>query len=263
MSHPSIPPYSVDLWEPDARFTHCVFIFVYNEGPKIRQQIERFPPAETRKFDIMIGNDGSTDDSLDPHYLKSKGIRGMVSLPENQGLSPNIKAGLHWWFSETRYQSIICMNGNNKDDPTAIPDFIHKLESGYDYVQGSRFLPGGSMKNIPSVRYWAIRWIHAPLFSLAARHQMTDTTNGFRAFSRTALEHREVLPFQEAFRAYELEQYLACRMLRLGMPSIEIPVSRDYPEPDGKPKSYSKIKPGIGYLQMIKPLLALNFNLYK
>src|SRR5207302_9097893 len=45
---------------------------------------------------------------------------------------------------ENGFELIVIMAGNGKDDPREIPRLTTPiLEEGYDYVQGSRFLPGG------------------------------------------------------------------------------------------------------------------------
>ena len=72
---------------------------------------------------------------------------------------------------------------------------VAKLKEGYDYVQGSRYLPGGLAENTPLERTIADRGIHAPLLSLAGRHWFTDTTNGFRAYSARYLSIRGCNPF--------------------------------------------------------------------
>ena len=72
-----------------------------------------------------------------------------------------------------------------------IPRFLEKLQAGYALVQGSRFVRGGKAINTPPSRYWAVRLIHAPVISLAARHWFTDTTNAYRAYSRAYLTRSE------------------------------------------------------------------------
>jgi hypothetical protein len=64
---------------------------------------------------------------------------------------------------------------------------------------------------------------------------MTDTTNGYRAFSRNFLMDPRVRFDREEFRYYEVEQYLAWRAIRLGFRCCEIPVIRRYPEPGKRP----------------------------
>ena len=73
------------------------------------------------------------------------------------------------------------------EDPDAIPRFIEAIEQGYAFVQASRFLAGGVAENTPKSRDLAIRFIHAPMLSLASGFHWTDTTQGFRAYSRAML----------------------------------------------------------------------------
>lgn len=246
---------------PAGNHPYLVYIFTYNEGDKLRNQLQRFPLPEERSFDLMIGDDGSTDGSLPYGLIDEFGIRGITRLERNSGLSANIKAGLDW-FLQQDYQGIVMMNGNDRDDAEAIPRFIERLEKGFDYVQGSRFVAGGRHLNTPAYRYWGIRLIHAPLFSLASFKWMTDTTNGYRAFSSRFLRSLEDLIFQECFQKYEIEQYLAWKAIRMGTRVCEIPVSRVYPQ-NTRGSSFTKIAPGIGWYEMLKPLFCLLFRLYK
>src|SRR5690606_15134684 len=123
--------------------------------------------------------------------------------------------------------------GNGKDGLDAIASFVAKLDDGYDYVQGSRYIAGGRAINTPLDRYLAGRLIHAPIVSLASGQRFTDTTNGFRAYSRRALLDPRVQPFRSLFEVYSLLFYLSIRIPKLGYRAIEIPVERSYP-PKGK-----------------------------
>ena len=129
-----------------------------------------------------------------------------------------------WWALKRSYQGIITIDGNNKDSIEDVPNFIAKLEERYDFVQGSRFIPGGQAVNTPLVRY--ISLIHAPVISMTARHRFTDTTNAYRAYSRRYLEHLQVQPLRDVFVTYELLAYLSVRVSQLGMRVCEIPVQR-------------------------------------
>jgi len=53
-----------------------------------------------------------------------------------------------------------------------------------------------------------VRILHAPLVSLASRFRYTDTTNGFRGYSRRFLEDPRVAAFRDVFPGYELHYYL-------------------------------------------------------
>ena len=99
----------------------------------------------------------------------------------------------------------------------------------FDFVQGSRFIRGGSAVHTPMSRYFAIRLIHAPLTSLAAGRRFSDTTNGFRGFSKRLIESDEIGIFRKIFDTYELIFYLPIRAARLGLKTCEVPVRREYP----------------------------------
>jgi hypothetical protein len=128
-----------------------------------------------------------------------------------------------------------------------------------DFVQGSRYLPGGKAINTPLDRHIAVRCLHAPLISLSAGYHYTDTTNGFRAFSAKLLSDPRVAVFRDIFDTYNLHYYLAIRAARLGFAIKEIPVTRAYPE---KGKTPTKISGMQGRLLILRQLLEAVFHRY-
>ena len=241
----------------DRKWDYLVYIFFFNETKLLPKQLERLRGSQISGFDVMLGDDGSTEEVISENLMKRYKIRGITRLLKNEGLSQNIKVGIKWCLSQS-YKGVIFMNGNNRDNPEAIPLFINELEKGYGYVQGSRFIKGGEHINTPWKRYLAIRFFHAPVFSLLAGHRMTDTTNGYRAFSTEFLSDRRVRVFQKCFVQYEIEQYLAWKAIRLGYKIKETPVKREYPE-----KNYtSHIRSAFGWALMLKPLLMLLLRRY-
>lgn len=206
---------------------YCLCIPMINEGDKFVKQLSRMKPF-TDRVDIIIADGGSTDGSTDKKLLKIKGVRTLLvkTSPGRQGTQ--LRMGFAYAL-EQGYEGILTVDGNGKDGVEAIPSFIKALEDGYDFVQGSRFIKGGHAINTPPIRYWAIRLVHAPMISLAARFWYTDTTNGFRAHSRRYLLHPKVQPFRDIFVRYEFLFYLNVRAPQLGLKVKEIPVTRKYP----------------------------------
>ncbi len=252
-----LPEHEIELGF-EQRHRYVVYIFAFNERPLLTQLLDKFPPPQDRNFDLMLGDDGSKDGTAAADLVAKYGIRGVTRLQRNCGLSQNIMVALRW-LSGQNYQGVILMNGNNRDGPAAIPEFIRKLEQGYGYVQGSRFVAGGQHVNTPWIRFLAIRLLHAPLFSLASLKWMTDTTNGFRAFSMALLNDPRVDAFQPEFVKYEIEQYLGWKAIRLGYRATEVGVSRVYPVG----QFTSHIRPGWGWVSMFKPLIMLLFRRYR
>ncbi len=236
---------------------YVVYVFAYNEGDLLRSLMEKFPPVSQREYDVMIGDDGSTDGVVTGDFLEVYGVRGATRLARNMGLSKNIQVALQWLQGQG-YKGVVFINGNDRDNPEAIPRFLGALENGFGYVQGSRFVAGGRAVNTPLVRHLAIRFLHAPLFSLLVRQWMTDTTNGFRAFSSAVLFDQRCNFMQEEFKQYEIEQYLGWKAKNMGYRITEVPVTRAYPE-----GSYtSHIRPGMGWWHMLRPLLELMLGKY-
>jgi hypothetical protein len=155
---------------------------------------------------------------------------------------------------EEGYQGLVVIDGNGKDDVSAIPRFLELLEEGYDHIQGSRYIRGGKGVNTPIARHVGVKLVHAPLVSVAARKRYTDTTNGFRAYSRKLLTDMRVSPLRDVFLGYELHYYLAIRAARLGYRIIETPVTRSYPR-DGKVPT--KITGLRGNLDVLKTLASV------
>jgi hypothetical protein len=64
---------------------------------------------------------------------------------------------------------------------------------------------------------------------MASGFHWTDTTQGFRAYSRKMLLDRKISPFREIFSAYELLAYLSYKAPKEGYKCLEIPTTRRYP----------------------------------
>ena len=65
--------------------------------------------------------------------------------------------------------------------------------------------------------------------SVASGFKWTDTTQGFRAYSRALLLDRDLSVFRDVFSSYELLAYLSYRAPKLGYRCTELPTSRKYP----------------------------------
>lgn len=224
----SVPTYNTPLWL-GREHPWCVVIPVINEGERIKSLISAMESLDTHKHaDIIIVDGGSTDGSLDPELLQQKGVRGLLVKTGAGQLGAQLRIA-YAFALEQGYDGIISIDGNNKDDPRAIPNFIKCLKEGTDFVQGSRYIPGGVEVNTPLIRKIAIKWLHAPILSYFAKFKWTDTTQGYRAYSAQLLLDEKVSPFRDVFNTYELLAYLSYRAPNLGFKCKEIPTKRVYP----------------------------------
>ncbi|MDQ0890930.1 dolichol-phosphate mannosyltransferase [Paenibacillus sp. V4I9] len=250
-----VPKYELTEFKPKAH-KYCVCIPVINEGEKIQKELKRLSHFAS-VIDILILDGGSMDGSLNHEFLFSKGVRAILIKKDIGKLSAQLRMGFAYALSEG-YEGIITVDGNNKDSVESIPLFIEQLDKGMDFVQGSRYVPGGKEVNTPLIRKIAIKLIHAPYLSIIAGFKYTDTTNGFRAHSRKFLMDSRLKPFRNVFSTYELLAYISAKAPRLGYKVVEIPVAREYP----KGKIPTKISPLRGNLLLIKILFGLLFGKY-
>lgn len=243
-----VPQYSLKEFF-GKRHRYCVCVFVINEGKKIQNQLQTMAPFADQ-IDIVVADGGSTDGSLAPDYLAANRVRALLTKNGRGKLSAQMRMALSYAL-EQGYEGIITLDGNNKDDPAAIALFIKAMDEGFDHIQGSRFIPGGQAINTPWMRLIGLKLLHAPLISLSSGFRYTDTTNGFRAYSRKFLLDKRVAPFRNIFVGYELHYYLAIRAARLNFRITEVPVTRRYPK---QGKTPTKISPLKGNLLILKTL---------
>lgn len=244
-----IPTFETLLWL-GRQHSYCVVIPVINEGERIQNLLSRIAALKISELaDIIIIDGGSTDDSLALNTLTQKGVRGLLLKTGMGKLSAQLRCA-YAFVLEQGYEGIISIDGNDKDDPEAIPRFITALKEGVDFVQASRFIAGGVAENTPQSRDFAIRFIHAPMLSLFSGFRWTDTTQGFRAYSRKMLLDAEIAPFRDVFMGYELLAYLSYRVPQLGYKCLELPTIRRYPKGE-IPTKISSVKGNLSVLQVL------------
>lgn len=244
----AVPAFEVAFSSP-RRHDVALCVFVLNEGERIRRQVQAMHALQL-PVHIVIADGGSTDGALEPAFLRAHGVETLLVKRGPGALSAQMRMGFAWCLREG-YRGVVTMDGNGKDDASAVPQFVAALAQGADHVQGSRYVPGGAGINTPLARHLGVTLLHAPLISLAARTRYTDTTNGFRAYSRRFLLDPRVQPFRDIFVGYELHYYLAIRAGRLRFAVRELPVTRAYPSGGAVP---SKITGWRGAVTILRTL---------
>jgi dolichol-phosphate mannosyltransferase len=227
-----VPAHRTQILSPRCH-DHVLVIPVINEGERIRAQLARVAAAGL-PVDVVVADGGSTDGSLDLDYLAAQGVRALLTKTGPGKLSAQLRMAYAWCLDEG-YEGIVTIDGNGKDNVDAVNIFVAKLREGFDYIQGSRYRPGGKAENTPLERTIGNRLIHAPILSIAGRRLFTDTTNGFRGYSRRYLLDIRVQPFREVFASYELLFYLTARAGQLGYRVCEVGVRRSYPKGEAVP----------------------------
>ena len=127
-----------------------VIVPVYRGEALIEPLVSRLAqvlPKVSKKYELLLVNDGSPDDSwsviqeLSRRYRWVRGIR----LMRNYGQHNATLCGVR----EARYEISITMDQDLQHPPEAIPVLLAELEKGFDVVYGSpRRLPQGFLRNV-------------------------------------------------------------------------------------------------------------------
>jgi dolichol-phosphate mannosyltransferase len=221
----------------------------FNEERKIGSVLDRFHKGDVDQ--VVVIDDGSTDGT--PETITSRGA-GILRHEVRRGVGAAIRTGLTW-AREQKFDVAVIVAGNDKDRPQEIPRLLEPIvNDGFHVVQGSRYLPGGSYGNMPAYRRVATQVVHPMLLSALTRHRMTDTTNGFRAIRLDLFDDARINLNQEWLDHYELEPYILYKAITLGYRVREVPVTKIYPD---AALGYTKMKPFVGWWEMLSPLFML------
>ena len=116
-------------------------------------------------------------------------------------------------------ERILEMDGGGSHLPAEIPQFLEKMEEGYDCVWGSRFMEGGSMKEQPLYRR-ILSQGGTFLSNFVLGTRLKDMTSGFEGFQREVLESMNLDSFLSTGHMYQTEMRFYCRNLK----TIEVPI---------------------------------------
>ena len=254
-----VPTFDTPLWL-GRQHRWCIVIPVINEGERIQSLLSRMAALKVAAMaDVIIIDGGSKDGSLALASLQEKGVRGLLVKTGPGKLSAQLRCA-YVFALDQGYEGIVSIDGNDKDDPEAIPRFIDALKQGVDFVQASRFIAGGVAENTPASRDLAIRFIHAPMLSLFSGFHWTDTTQGFRAYSRKMLLDPTLAIFRDVFMTYELLAYLSYRVPKLGYRCAELSTIRRYPKGE-VPTKISSVRGNLSVLMVLFKACFGRYNL--
>lgn len=242
------------------KYKVLVGIVVYNEEGKIEIVLKRLEKiVDTKGYKIVFVNDHSNDNSLSliQSFAKKYPQVLIINNTQNSGVGKSIRKVITYGRKH-KFDICVIMAGNGKDNPSEIDKLLSPIhKNDIDYVQGSRFLNGGSFNNLPLPRKFMIKGFTF-IVKIFTGYYGTDASNGFRAYKLAIFDDKRINLEQSWLNRYELETYLHYKVTTLGYKITEVPVSKNYLP---SVRNYSKIKPFIDWWKMIRPLFLLKIRL--
>jgi glycosyltransferase involved in cell wall biosynthesis len=189
-----------------------VVVPLYNEAPVVSELYSRLTKTMSKTdlvYELVFIDDGSTDDTLELiKDIASKDSKVVVvELRRNFGQTPALAAG----FDVARGQIIISMDGDLQHAPEEIPNFLEKINAGYDVVSGWRKhrVDNLLMRKLPSR---AANWLASKISGM----DIHDFGTTFKAYKREVIEELNLYS--------EMHRFIPALLSRSGVKIIEIPI---------------------------------------
>lgn len=126
-------------------------------------------------FEVLVINDASTDSTKN---ILDELEFNHIDLPNNVGLASVTQIGFIY-AKDHGYDSAVVIDGDGQHPPIYISKLLDELQSGYDYVLGSRF--------ISNKKPWTMRMVGSRILSRAIQLKtgklIHDPTSGMRAIN--------------------------------------------------------------------------------
>lgn len=134
--------------------------------------------------DILVVNDCSVDNTAQVARL-AEGVK-VIDLPYNLGIGGAVQTGFKYAYSQG-YQYMVQIDGDGQHIPQEVDKLFQTMAAtGCDMVIGSRFLDVQSYRTTWPRRI-GIKVFYF-LFRMLIKTKVTDSTSGFRIYSRKSIE---------------------------------------------------------------------------
>ncbi len=196
---------------------------LYNEAESINELYERLTKTMEHvglSYELIFVDDGSTDKTLQllMDIVNRDDRVVVIELRRNFGQTPALAAG----FNLAKGQVIISMDGDLQHSPEEIPNFLEKINAGYDVVSGWRKHRVDNLltRKIPSrIANW--------LASKISGVDIHDFGTTFKAYRREVIE--------ELYLHGEMHRFIPALLSGSGVKIIEIPI-QNIVRPEGESK---------------------------
>jgi dolichol-phosphate mannosyltransferase len=198
-----------------------VIIPTYNERDNLDPIVGRVRSA-VPDADVLVVDDNSPDgtgDNADKLALTDDHVHVLHRL-EKAGLGAAYLAGFDWAL-DRGYGAMVEMDADGSHDPAELPALLAALE-GADLVVGSRWVPGGTVRNWPKSRELLSRGGNAYARMMLGL-SVHDATGGYRAYRADTLRAIDLPGVTSQGYCFQID--LTLRAVRAGKKVVEVPIT--------------------------------------
>jgi dolichol-phosphate mannosyltransferase len=192
----------------------------YNERENIEPMLRALGDRGVR---VLVIDDASPDGTgeIADRLAAELDYVDVLHRPAKEGLGPAYLAGFDRALTDGA-ELVLEMDCDFSHDPDDVPRLIAAVEGGADLALGSRYVPGGAVRN-----WGAVRRLVSSGGSLYARLvlgvSVRDLTGGFKCYRRRVLERIDLAAIDSRGYAFQIET--TYRALRAGFRVVEIPIT--------------------------------------
>ena len=199
-----------------------VIIPTYNERENLEMIISRVH-ASVATADILVVDDNSPDGTGEVADKLAAGDERIQVLHRQgkSGLGSAYIAGFGWAL-EHGYGAMVEMDADGSHQPEELPSLLTALEQGADLAIGSRWMPGGTVRNWAKSREFLSRAANT-YTRIMLGIKVRDATGGYRAYRDGTL--RAIGLDQVLSQGYCFQIDLTLRAVTAGKTVTEVPIT--------------------------------------
>ncbi|MQA06362.1 MAG: glycosyltransferase [Streptosporangiales bacterium] len=192
----------------------------YNERATLSGVVQRLRTSAP-EADVLVVDDASPDGTGEIADRLAGDDRQVHVLHRNSkdGLGRAYVAGFEWGL-ERGYDVLVAMDADGSHQPEQLRRLLTALDDA-DVVIGSRWVPGGVVRNWPLRRELLSRGANV-YARLALGIPVRDATAGYRAYRSVVLDKIGIA--EVASQGYCFQIDLVLRALRAGSRVVEVPI---------------------------------------